>query len=205
MAADLTTVMVTHATAPVEDVLGTVGRALQGGLTAVIVRRPHANAREVYDLTRQLRPATRRFNCRLIVNDRLDVALTADADGVHLGERSIPIAAARRILRADMLLGCSTHDFDAAARREKEGADYVLLGSIFPTSSHPGEAGIGTEHLREAVLRTKIPVVAIGGIDPTNVRHIVRAAAAGAAAISAYSDAPDPAAVARALRAAFAR
>ena len=205
MASDLTAVLVTHADAPVVDVLGTVGRALQGGLSAVILRRPHASAREVYDMTRHLRPATRRFDTLLIVNDRVDVALAADADGVHLGARGMPPAAARRILAPGMLLGCSTHDFDAAVEREQEGADYVLLGSIFPTASHAGVAGIGTDHLREAVLRTRIPVVAIGGIDASNVSQVARAKAAGAAAISAYSGAPDPAAVARAFRAAFVR
>ena len=117
----------------------------------------------------------------------------------------MPIAAARRVLRSGMLLGSSAHDFDAAAQGEKEGADYVLLGSIFPTATHPGEPGIGVEHLREAVLRTHIPVVAIGGIDLANVNRVARTGAAGAAAISAYSTGSDPAAVARAVRAAFAR
>lgn len=205
MAGGLTAFFVTEPDAPVEDVLGTAGRALQGGVSAILVRRPRATAREVYDMTRHLRPATRREGCTLLVSDRVDVALAADADGVHLGARSLPTAAARRILPAGMLIGRSTHDLDASAEAADDGADYVFLGSIYASASHPDEAGLGVEHLREAVLRTKAPVVAIGGIRPANVGEIVRAGAAGAAAITAYSRVRDPAETARLMRAAFAR
>jgi len=203
LARGLTAVLVTSATATVEDALGTAGRALQGGVSAILVRRPAASAREVYDMTRHLRPATRRAGCRLLVSDRIDAALAADADGVHLGARSLPIAGARRILPPGMLLGRSTHDLDEAAEAAAAGADYLFLGPVFETASHPGRPGLGLDHLREAVARTRVPILAIGGVTVDNVEEIVRAGAWGAAAISAYSDAPDPAETARRMRAAF--
>ena len=205
MAGGLTALLVTEAEAPPEDVLGTVGRALQGGLTAVLVRRPRATAREVFDISRQLRPATRRHGCTLLVSDRVDVALAAGADGVHLGARSLPVAAARRVVPPSMLVGRSVHDLDEAAEQESEGASYLILGPVFETATHGGARGIGVEHLREAILRSRVPIVAIGGIDLANVAEIVRAGAAGAAAIRAYSQVPDPAETARNMRAAFAQ
>jgi thiamine-phosphate pyrophosphorylase len=205
LAGGLTAFLVTSATDPVEDVLGVAGRALQGGISAILVRRPHATAREVYDITRQLRPATRQLGCRLVVSDRVDVALAAEADGVHLAARSIPITATRRLLSKDKLLGYSTHDLDEVTSAEEEGADYVFLGPIFETESHPGTTGLGLDHLREAVLRAAIPVVAIGGVTERNAELVGRTGAAGAAAIRAYSESPDPATIARAVRAALAR
>ena len=205
MAGGLTAFLVTDATAGPTDVLGTVGRALQGGLAAVLVRRPHASAREVFDITRQLRPATRKCGCKLLVSDRADVALAADADGVHLGERSLPITAIRRHLPAEMLLGRSTHNLDEATEQEAAGASYLFLGPIYPTKTHPDGTPLGLDHLREAVLRCKIPIVAIGGIDAKNAPGVVAAGAAGIAAIRAYSSATDPAETARSFRAAFAQ
>ncbi|MHC4847319.1 MAG: thiamine phosphate synthase [Planctomycetota bacterium] len=205
MAGGLTALFVTAADGEVEDVLGAAGRALQGGVSAILVRRPHSSAREVYNMTRHLRPATRRSGCHLLVSDRIDAALAADADGVHLGARSMPTAAARTILRPGMMLGCSTHNLDEATAQQAAGADYLFLGPIFATPSHPAEPGLGVEHLREAVLRTRIPIIAIGGVTAETVPLVVQAGAAGAAAISAYSRSPDPAEVARLMRAAFAR
>lgn len=203
MAGQLTAVLVTDDQADRETILGVAGRALQGGLDAIVVRLPRATAREVFEVTRILRPATRRFGCRLIVNDRLDVALAADADGAHLGARSLPVAAARRILRPGMLLGVSTHNLDEAGEAAGSGADYLFLGPVFPTETHPGQPPLGTDPLREAVLRSPVQVVAIGGIEPGNVGQIASAGGRGAAAISAFYRAADPAEVARAFRAAF--
>jgi len=203
VAGRLSAVLVTAEEGGVEETLGTVGRALQGGLRAVVVRRPRATARELFEVARQLRPATRRLDSLLLVSDRIDVALAADADGVHLGARSLPPAAARRILAPGMLLGLSVHNLDEAGQAEEEGADYLFLGPIFPTASHPGRAPVGLEVYREAVLRSRIPVVAIGGVDGSNVGEVARAGGPGAAAIRAFHDAPDAAETARLFRAAF--
>lgn len=204
MARRLSAVLVTPPDEEVTTVLGIIGRALQGGIDGIVVRRPGSAAREVFEITRKLRPATRRDRCQLIVSDRVDVALAADADGVHLGARSLPVAAARRVLRSGMLLGRSVHNLDEAGQMEAAGADYLLLGPLFPTASHPGAPALGLEAYREAVLRANIPVLGIGGITTENVRLVAQAGGPGAAAISAFFSAEDAAESARAFRAAFA-
>jgi thiamine-phosphate pyrophosphorylase len=197
-------ILVTPPDEPDDTVLGIVGRALQGGLNGVVVRRPRATARSVFEMVRRLRPATRQFGCTLIVSDRIDVALATEADGVHLGARSLPTAAARRILRSGMLLGRSVHNLDEVGQRETEGCDYLLLGHLFASASHPGEEPIGLDAFREAVLRSSIPVIGIGGVSSENVRLVAQAGAPGAAAIGAFFHAQDSAETARAFRAAFA-
>lgn len=204
MAERLKAVLVTRADGEMEEDLSVAGAALLGGVSAIVVRRPHAGAREVYELARRLRPATRQRGCLLLVSDRADVAVAVDADGVHLGERSLPLAAARRAVRPGMILGRSVHNLDDAGQFEDEGADYLFLGPIFETLSHPGKPGLGLEAYREAVLRARVPVLGIGGIDGENVRLIAQAGGRGAAGIGAFYTALDAAETARAFRAAFA-
>ena len=203
MARFLTAVLVTDAESDDAETLEVAGCALAGGATTIVVRRPKATARDVFELTRRLRPATRRLNCTLIVSDRLDVALAADADGVHLGARSLPVAAARRVLRPGMKLGVSVHNLDEAGQAEEQGVDYVFFGAVFATASHPGAEPVGVKAYQEAVLRARIDVCAIGGIDAASVKEIAAAGGRGAAAIRAFYQADDPAETARAFRAAF--
>ncbi|MFQ5843915.1 MAG: thiamine phosphate synthase [Planctomycetota bacterium] len=112
-------------TAPAQDPERTfeVGfRAAQGGATGIVVRLPRATAREVFEVARRLRPPTRREGCVLLVHDRVDVAIAADADGVHLGARSLPVAAAKRVAAPGMIVGRSVHNLDQAGQIESEGA-----------------------------------------------------------------------------------
>jgi thiamine-phosphate pyrophosphorylase len=203
VAGRLKAVLVTRSEGDAEETLAVAGGALLGGVSAILVRRPHDPAREVFDMTRRLRPATRQRGCLLLVSDRADVAVAADADGVHLGERSLPVPAARRVLRPGMLLGRSVHNLDEAGQFEEEGADYLFLGPLFETASHPGQPALGLEAYREAVLRAQVPVIAIGGVDGDNVRLVAQAGGHGAAAISAFYDGRDATETARAFRAAF--
>ncbi len=203
MAARLNAVLITEPTGEPDTTLGIAGRALQGGVSAIVVRRPAASAREVFEFTRRLRPATRQLGCLLLVSDRVDVAIAADADGVHLGRRSLPIAAARRALGAGKLIGASAHNLDEAGQLELDGADYLFLSPIFATASHPERAPLGLAPYREAVLRAKIPVIALGGVTTENVRLIAQAGGRGAAGISSFYGVEDAAEAARTFRAAF--
>ncbi len=203
MAARLSAVCVTEPEGDLRRTLDVVARALSGGATAIMVRRPHATAFELFALVRQLRPSTRAAHCLLLVSDRADVAVAADADGVHLGARSLPVVAARRAVGPGLLVGRSVHNLDEAGQAEEEGASYVLVGPVFPTPSHPGEPALGLGPYREAALRARIPVVAIGGITSDNVRLVAQAGGHGAAAIGAFYGVADPAESARAFRAAF--
>lgn len=139
---------------------------------------------------------------RLFVNDRLDVALAARADGVQLGRDSFPPVAARQ-LDATWWIGRSVHSLEEARSAQAEGADYLLAGPVFATASHPGAPLLGIERLRE-IVGLGCPVIAIGGVDPERTADLRRAGVYGVAAIRALWDVPHPAAAARAMLEAFA-
>lgn len=185
------------------DLEAILDAVLAGGSRLVQLREKEWPSGRLLPLARRLRERCRRAGATFIVNDRIDLALAADADGVHLGARSLPIVAARRVVGPDLLVGRSVHNLDEAGQAEEDGASYLLVGPVFPTPSHPGEPALGLGPYREAALRAKIPVVAIGGITSDNVRLVAQAGGRGAAAIGAFYAAADPAESARAFRAAF--
>ncbi len=154
-----------------------------GPLLALHLRAPAAPGLAVYRWAEALRPLT--AGALLLVNDRVDVALAVDADGVHLGRRGLAPTDARALLGPGRLIGQSVH----AAPEAEPGAGFLLVGNVFPTASHPGRAGIGT-----AGLAGDPPRVAIGGVTPERVAELRRAGAAGIAAIRGIWDAPRPAA-----------
>ena len=139
-----------------------VEEALKGGVRAVQLREKDLPSRDLYELAYELRKVTTRYNARLFVNDRLDIAMAVDADGVHLGERSIPIHRARRVLGEKKLIGVSCHRLDELRQAEKEGADLAVFGPVFPTPSKAayGEP-LGIEMLRKAALSVRIPILAV--------------------------------------------
>jgi thiamine-phosphate diphosphorylase len=134
----------------------------------------------------------------LIVNGRLDVAQVCGADGVHLPERGPSVAAARRLAGDGLIIGRSVHCAEEAVKAQDEGADYVQVGAIFPTRSHPGPPA-GLALLEGVAARVAIPVLAVGGISAANVGQVMQAGASGAAVISAVLASPSPAAAARRL------
>jgi len=175
--------------------------ALAGGADTVQLRDKGAAAQNLCAAAAEIQPLARKFGAVFIVNDRVDVALVAGADGAHVGPDDLPARDARRILARPALLGVSCSTPEEARRAAKDGADYVGVGPIFPTPTKPdaGEA-IGLERLAAVVAAAGIPVVAIGGIDHENVAAVIGAGAAGAAVIAAVVAAPDMAAAARALK-----
>lgn len=141
----------------------------------------------------------RRHGAALVVNDRIDVAMALGADGVHLGGGSLPVRDARRLVGDSMLVGCSVHSLGDALLAEAEGADYLVLGTIFETRSHPGWVPAGLGLVREVSAAVRIPVIAIGGIDARNARSVMRAGADGVAVITAIQSAEDVAVATREL------
>lgn len=164
---------------------------------ALHARLPDADGRMVFDLALRLR----RASAIVLVNDRVDVARITDAAGAHLPANGLPIASARALLSPDQLLGRSTHHPDEARRAADEGADYVFLGPIWESATHPGRAGIGLEALRGL---GSIKVIAIGGITAARAAQCRDAGAWGVAAIAALWNAADPAAAVRAMLLSFA-
>jgi thiamine-phosphate diphosphorylase len=186
---------------------GSVGRllaicsaALGGGVTAVQLRARGWTDWQLYDAAVALRGMTREATALLIVNDRVDIALAAGADGVHLGVDDLPVAAARRLLGPAAVVGYSP---EAAADRvaaEAAGASYLGVGPVFETSTKDDAgAAIGLDGLRRVIAATRLPVVGVGGIDQRNAQAVIEAGAAGVAIVGALFFADDPHVAARRL------
>ena len=186
------------------DIASAVSAAVDGGVGMVQLRGKDYPAGELLSLAHELRDATK-GRALLIVNDRVDIAILCEADGVQLGEQALDVHSARRLVGPDMLIGRSVHSAEGAVEAAASGADFLALGTIFETSSHPGARTGGIELVRDATGRVETPVIGIGGISESNVAEVVRAGAAGAAVITAISMAQDPAEAASRLSAAMRR
>jgi thiamine-phosphate pyrophosphorylase len=180
-----------------DAVLGAGGRWLQ-------LRHKAASTGELAAVAGRLVARVRAAGGVLIVNDRLDVALAVGADGVHLGQDDLPAREARR-LAPGLVVGVSTHDPDQARRAQADGADYVALGSIFPTGSKPSFELVGLEALRRVRPHVRVPLVAIGGVTVARVPDVRAAGADAVAVISAVGMAPDPGAATAAFLAVLQR
>jgi thiamine-phosphate pyrophosphorylase len=165
---------------------------LFAGAKLVQLRAKNVPSKEFFALAQAVREMTRRAGAMLIVNDRADVALSARADGVHLGQEDLPLAAARKIAGGKLVIGVSTHDLSQAKNAEAGGADYIGFGPIFGTSTKAtGYSPRGLDMLHEIKNAVKIPVVAIGGIKEANVAEVWKAGADSAAIISDLMGAED--------------
>ena len=172
---------------------------LEGGCRVVQLREKTMPLGDLYPVARALRKRCREAGCLFIVNDRVDLALAVEADGVHVGQDDLPAREARRLLSPGMILGVSTHDENQARLARDDGADYVAVGSMFPTGSKAGFRLVGPDLVRRVRPEIRVPLVAIGGITTDNVAEVIRAGADVVAVISAVCAAPDPAAAARAF------
>jgi thiamine-phosphate pyrophosphorylase len=172
-----------------------VEAALRGGARAVQLREKDLPPRDLYPLALEMRQLTQTYGARLLVNDRIDVALAVNADGVHLTTTSLPTSSARQILGPERLIGVSTHSCAEAQAAVEQGADFVVFGPVFFTPSKaPYGQPVGLDALRAVRDAIKAPILAIGGIKQTNLDQVVAAGADGIAVISAIISANDPAA-----------
>jgi thiamine-phosphate pyrophosphorylase len=176
---------------------------IAGGCRLIQLREKEWPSGRLLPLAERLRERCRRAGVTFIVNDRVDLALAVGADGVHLGQDDLPPRAARPLLRPGMVLGRSTHSVAQAREAQAEGADYIAVGSMFPTQTKPDFELVGPELIRAVRPHTKTPLVGIGGITRENVAQVIRAGADGVAVISAVCGAPDPAAATREFLAAI--
>jgi len=156
---------------------------LKGGARWLQLRVKALAAADFFELARRVRVQTRVCGCKLIVNDRVDIALACDADGVHLGQEDLPLMAGRKLV-GDKFVGISTHDLAQAQEAERNGADYIGFGPMFGTSTKDtGYAARGLDSLRQIRAGVKLPIVAIGGITEENVQQVWEAGAESAAII----------------------
>jgi thiamine-phosphate pyrophosphorylase len=184
---------------PIEEV---ASQAVDGGVTVVQLRETDLSSGDLYDLAVTVH-AVLRGRALLLVNDRADVALAVGADGVHLPEHTLPLQKLRDYVGDACIVGRSVHSVEAAVRAEREGADYVQVGAVYETRSHPGQTPAGLELVRAVAEAVRVPIVAVGGITPERVAEVIEAGADGIAVIGAILDADDPQAAARALRTAL--
>ena len=188
------------------DLLWVLERALEGGVRAVQLREKDLGGRELFVLAEKTKRLCERYQANLFVNDRVDVALGVDADGVHLGGDSMPVRAARELLGAEKLIGVSTHSINEASEAEREKADFILFGPVYFTASKAayGEPqGLG--RLKKVVEKISLPVYAIGGVKVENIAEVKETGVRGIALISAVLSASDPRAATRRILETLAR
>jgi thiamine-phosphate pyrophosphorylase len=168
------------------------GLLLDAGVRLIQYRAKHATSRELLEISQQIAERARKAKAIFIVNDRADVALAVDADGVHLGQDDLPPDLARKVLKPGKWIGYSTHNLDQVKEAERTSADYVAIGPVFPTRSKENpDPVVGLEGLRQARQATRKPLVAIGGITAANARSAIDAGADAVAVISDLVGAQD--------------
>jgi len=182
-----------------QSLVSQVAQAVAGGVNLVQLREKDLPGRPLLELAGELR-AVIGNSAMLLINERVDVAAAARADGVQLGEEALPTKEARKILGPEALIGRSVHSEQGAQMAEAEGADFLLVGTIYATSSHPGHEPAGPELIRRIAASCSLPLIGIGGINEANLGLVLEAGAQGVAVVSSILGAPDPEEAARGLR-----
>ena len=183
-----------------EEFLRRTEEALQGGVTLLQLREKNRTTREYLSLAEKVHELTRRYGVPLLIDDRLDVAMAMDAEGVHLGQSDLPIHIARRILGPDKIVGATAKTVPQATEAYEQGADYLGVGALFPTETKVNTVLTSIDTLKDIVKAVPIGVVGIGGLDESNVDILTGSGAQGGAVVRAIVKAQDPEQAARRLR-----
>ena len=189
---DLSLYLVTDKSDDVEKFLNTIEEAIKGGVTVVQIREKTAETLDFYNLALKVKEITTKYNVPLIINDRVDVALAIDADGVHVGQSDMPCDVTRKLIGNDKILGVSAATIEEAQKAEMDGADYIGTGAVFPTATKDDAPKITKKDLKEVVDSINIPVVAIGGITLDNAHELKDTGIAGLSVVSAIMSAENP-------------
>ena len=179
-------------TSPSDRLFQVAEAALQGGLTLLQYRDKNADDTTRIANGRQLKQLCQRYGALFIMNDRADLALAVDADGVHLGQQDVPIAFARQLLGSQRIIGRSTTNPEEMSRALSEGADYIGVGPVYSTPTKPGKTAAGLDYVRYAAAHAPVPWFAIGGIDANNLREVLQAGARRVAIVRAIMEAENP-------------
>jgi len=172
-------------------------QVIRGGAKIIQLRDKALNKKELLPIAHQLKELCTEQGVLFIMNDYLDLALETEADGLHVGQEDLPVSVARKLLPIDKIVGCSTTTVELALAAQAEGADYIAVGSMYPTSSKETAEVVGLERLRQVRRAVSVPLVAIGGITKDNAAEVVAAGADAVAVISAVLAADSPEAAAR--------
>jgi thiamine-phosphate pyrophosphorylase len=183
------------------DLCAALEEAIKGGVTLVQLREKDLGSLEFYNIALKVKGITDKFNIPLIINDRLDIALAIDAAGVHIGQMDIPTAIARKLIGPDKILGVSAATIEEAKIAERDGADCIGVGAMFPTATKQDARAVSLELLKEIKESVTIPVVAIGGINENNIQQLKSANIDGVAIVSAILGKADIKAAAERMKA----
>ena len=175
-----------------EEFLCRIEQALQGGVTLLQLREKEKSTREYIELAEKVHTITKRYKVPLIIDDRIDVALAVDAEGVHVGASDMPVATARRLMGREKIVGATAKTVRWAKEAYEQGADYLGVGAIFPTTTKVKTVLTSTDTLREICKAVPIPVNAIGGLNKDNIDVLAEIPVAGICVVSAIMKADDP-------------
>ena len=175
-----------------EEFLNIIEEAIKGGTTIVQLREKTASTKEFYQLALKVKEITSKYDVSLLINDRIDIALAVDSDGVHIGQDDMPADIARKIIGKDKILGVSASTVAEAKKAEADGADYIGSGAVFPTATKDDADSVSKLQLKEIVYSIDIPVVAIGGITLENAASLKDTGIAGFSVVSAIMSADNP-------------
>ena len=186
---------------PEEEFLGRIEAALQGGVTFLQIREKDKTTREYLNLAQKVHALTKKYNVPLIIDDRLDIAMAIDAEGVHLGQSDMPVDLARKILGPDKIIGATAKTVPQALEACEQGADYLGVGAIYPTTTKVKTVLTSAETLRDICNAVPIPANTIGGLNKDNIGILAGIPIAGICVVSAIMKADDPKAAAEELKA----
>lgn len=175
-----------------EEFLNIIGESIKGGVNLVQIREKTKDTLDFYKLALKVKEITKKYGIPLIINDRVDIALAIDADGVHVGQSDMPCDITRKLIGDNKILGVSATTISEAMKAERDGADYIGTGAIFPTSTKKDAETVPKKELKEIVNCVNIPVVAIGGITIENAPTLLDTGIAGISVISAIINSNNP-------------
>jgi len=175
-----------------KELMATVVEAINGGVNVIQLREKNISTRHFYYLALELKELTARHKVPFIINDRIDVALAIDADGIHIGQSDMPLLTARSLMGPEKIIGVSVTSVEQALGAEADGADYLGVGSIFSTGTKADADYVSLAALKEIKKYVKIPVVAIGGINEHNIGEVIETGVDGVAVVSAIVACSDP-------------
>lgn len=167
------------------DLYKSIEEAIKGGVSIIQLREKNLSSLKFYNIAKQVKKITDRYDIPLIINDRLDIVLAVDAHGLHIGPDDLSVEVARRILGPDKIIGASTRNIQEALNAQAAGADYLGVGAIFPTSTKKNTKDVSIKDLKSIKSSVNIPVVAIGGINQANASSVMQAKVDGIAVVSA--------------------
>lgn len=182
-----------------EKLVSVTEAAIKGGVTLVQLREKDISTREFFAEALELKKLCKHYNVPLLINDRIDIALAVDADGIHIGQSDMPLKVSRKILGPNKIIGLSAGNVNQAVEAVNDGADYLGVGAVFPTSTKNDASNVGIEMLKQVRKSVDIPIVGIGGINPDNISQLYGSGIEGVAVVSCIMGSDDPYTVSKQL------